>query len=109
MGLRRNVINAFVSDPVKWVNFSFMNRMIAPIGFYQLVRDLQSDVVHVEVDSTLKDRAEYDPSSNTIRAIDHSFGETFWDEKAALIHEGAHAMLDRFFVGQDINGKKSTS
>jgi hypothetical protein len=108
MGLKRNIIKALYSEPTRWVNFRFLNRMIAPMGFYHLASLVHTGKIKVNVDGTLTNKALYDPSSNTIIARDHSFGEDQLAEKAILIHEAAHALLDRFFSGHDINGKRST-
>lgn len=108
-----NVVNAFVSAPVKWVNFRFMDRMIAPLGFYYLAGLINAGEIKIDIDANISDGAQYDPTntsttSGRIIIRDRSFGENSLAEKATLIHEGAHAILDRFYPGHDINGKKST-
>lgn len=105
MGLKQNVINVLVSPPVRWVNFSFNNRMIAPMGFYQVASMVATDRIRCKTDSSLTNQAMYDPGSDTIIARDHSFGESYWDEKATLVHEAAHAMLDCLYAGKDLSGR----
>ena len=105
MGLRRNCINTFASAPVRWVNFKFANRMVAPIGFYLLAGHIANDRIKCDTNPRLKNHAEYDPTSNTIFAGHDGFGESYHDEKATLVHEGTHAMLDAFFGGRDKKGK----
>lgn len=108
MSLKDNLINALVSPPVRWVNFMHQNRGIAPIVFYRLAADVHGGKVKTKVDSGIQGRtAYYDPASNTVIASGHDFGTTYWDEKALLIHESAHAILDTIYAGRDMDGKRS--
>ncbi len=108
MGLKDNLINALVSPPVRWVNFMHQNRGIAPIVFHRLAHDVHHNRVKTKVDRSIEGRvAYYDPGSNTIIASSPDFGNTYWDEKALLIHESAHAILDTIYAGKDMHGKKS--
>lgn len=108
MKLKDNLINALLSPPVRWVNFMHQNRGIAPIVFYRLAADVHNGKVKTKVDSSIQGRiAYYDPGANTIIASGHDFGSTYWDEKALLIHESAHAILDTIYAGKDMQGKKS--
>jgi hypothetical protein len=106
MGLKQNVISAFLSQPVRWVNFTFLNRMISPICYYVAASYVQNGRIKCATDANLTDRATYDPIDDVITARDNSFGETYWDEKSTLIHEGAHAILDCFYAGRDMNSAK---
>src|SRR6476646_2033574 len=94
MSLKQNVINALMSPPVRWVNFTFKKRMISPICFYMMAGFVNSGRVQCETDSKLTDHAEYDPSDDKIRAQDGDYGSNYWDEKSNLIHECTHAILD---------------
>jgi hypothetical protein len=107
MSLKQNVINALMSAPVRWVNFSFANRMISPICFYMLAGYVNSGRVQCATDSSLSDHAEYDPGTDTIRAADGDYGGTYWDEKSTLIHECAHAILDCIYAGKDMSFKSA--
>jgi hypothetical protein len=108
MKLKDNLISALVSPPVRWVNFMHLNRGIAPIVFYRLAVDVHNGKVKTKVDSSIQGRiAYYDPGSNTVIASSHDFGSTYWDEKALLIHESAHAILDTIYAGKDMYGKKA--
>ena len=107
MSLRENLINALISDPVRWVNFEHRNRLISPICFYILGSHVSDGKVSTKIDRSIQGRtAFYDPSSNTIIASDPTFGSTYWDEKALLIHESAHAILDILYGGMNIQGEK---
>ena len=108
MGLKQNVMGALLSEPAKWVNFIHENRGIAPITLYHLAVHVHNDNVKTKVDTSIQGRiAYYDPQSNTIIASGHDFGSTYWDEKALLIHESAHAILDGIYAGKDMLGKKA--
>jgi hypothetical protein len=107
MSLRENLLSALISDPVRWVNFEHRNRLISPICFYMLWRYVNDGKVSTKIDRSIQGRtAFYDPSSNTIIASDPTFGSNYWDEKALLIHESAHAILDILYVGRNMQGKK---
>ena len=105
MGLQQNVINALMSPPVRWVNFNFAGRMVSPILYYMMAGYVNSGRVLCKSDSSLTDHAEFDPATDTIRARDGSYGDTYWDEKSNLIHECTHAIFDCIFAGKDVMGK----
>jgi hypothetical protein len=107
MGLKKNVIEALVSTPVRWINFTFANRMVSPILYYHLASLVDNNTVKCAVDSSLSNTATYNAATNTITASDGSYGETYFDEKALLIHECTHAILDCFYNGRDMNNAKA--
>ena len=107
MSLKQNVINALMSPPVRWVNFTFANRMISPMCFYMLAGYVNSGRVQCATDANVTDRAEYDPTTDTIRAADGDYGSTYWDDKSNLIHECAHAILDCIYAGKDMSFKSA--
>jgi hypothetical protein len=107
MGLQQNVLNALMSPPVRYVNFTFANRMISPICFYMLAGFVNSGRVQCKTNASVAGRAEFDPTNDEIVAEDGSFGDTYWDEKSTLIHECTHAILDCIYAGKDMDGKWS--
>lgn len=108
MSLKQNLIETLMSKPARWVNFEHQNRIISPIGFYMLAQNVVNGTVHTKIDRTIQGRmAFYDPESNTIIASDHTFGDTYWDEKALLIHESAHAILDSIYAGKNMRGHRT--
>ncbi len=108
MSLRQNLISALLSHPVRWVNFEHRNRTISPIGFYVLATLVSNGTVSTRTDSSIQGRmAFYDPNSNTIIASDPTFGGAYWDEKALLIHESAHAILDAIYAGRNSQGLRA--
>ncbi len=108
MSLKSNLIAALTSEPVKWVNFTHANRGIAPIAFYMLAVAVHEDRVHTKIDRSIQGRiAYYDSGTNTVIASGPDFADTYWDEKALLIHESAHAILDGIYAGKDSSGKPS--
>ena len=107
MGLKKNVVETLVSAPVKWINFTFANRMVSPIGYYYVASLVSNGTISCGVNSSLSNTAMYDPNNNKIIASDQSYGETYFDEKALLVHESTHAILDVFYSGRDMNNKKS--
>ena len=106
MGLKQNVINAFISLPVRYVNFTFANRLISPMAYYFAASYVDSGRIRCATDATQTDRVTYDPVNDVITAVDNSFGERYWDEKSVLIHEGAHAILDAFYPVPSANNSK---
>lgn len=108
MGLKKNIVETLVSTPVKWINFTFANRMISPVGYYYIASMVSNETIKCEVKAGLGNTAMYDPKKNTIFANDGSYGETYFDEKSLLVHECTHAVLDVFYNGRDMNGNKST-
>jgi hypothetical protein len=107
MGLRKNVVETLVSTPIKWINFTFANRMISPIGYYYIASMVSNEQIKCEVDAKLQHTAMYNFNKNTITASDGSYGETYFDEKSLLVHECTHAILDIFYKGRDMNGGAS--
>lgn len=107
MGLKTNVIQTLSSSPVRWINFTFANRMISPVGYYYIASLVSNDTIKCKVNGTLGHKAQYDVTNNEITASDGSYGERFFDEKSLLIHECTHALLDHFYKGRDMNGKAS--
>ncbi|QDU31577.1 hypothetical protein ETAA8_67360 [Anatilimnocola aggregata] len=107
MGLKKNVIEALASSPVKWINFTFANRMVSPIGYYYVASMVDNNTIKCAVDSNLSNTATYNAATNTITASDGSYGETYFDEKALLIHECTHALLDCLYNGRDMNNNKA--
>ena len=109
MGLKTNVIKALASDPIRWINFTFANRMMSPIMYWSLAGLFDNNKITCAVDSSLSDTATYDPGSNTLTASDGSYGETYFYQKALLIHECTHAILDCYYNGRDMNNNKAGS
>lgn len=108
MGLKQNLIDALMSPPIRWVNFEHQNRGIAPIVFYHLAGRVQEGKIKTKIDSSIQGRlAFYDPATNTVIASDNDFGSTYWDEKALLVHEATHAILDTIYAGKNTQGKKA--
>ena len=108
MGLKANVSRALRSPPVRWVNFVHKNRGIAPIAFYRLAVHVSNGTIGTKIDSSIQGRmAYYDQNTNTMIASDNDFGSHYWDEKALLIHEAAHAILDKIYAGKDSRGKRA--
>jgi hypothetical protein len=101
------VVETLVSQPVNWINFTFAGRMISPIGYRYIASMVSNGKITCEVNSSLNNTAMYDPNKNKIIASDQSYGETYFDEKALLVHESTHAILDMFYNGRDMNGGKS--
>ena len=109
MGLKTNVIKALASEPVRWINFTFANRMMSPIMYWQLAGLFDKNTITCAVNSNLDDTALYDPANNVLTASDGSYGETYFYQKALLIHECTHAVLDCLYNGRDMNNKKAGS
>jgi len=108
VSLKDNLIHALMSPPVKWVNFVHQGRGIAPIVFYRLAADVHQGKIHTKIDSSIQGRlAYYDPGTNTVIASSHDFGSSYWDEKALLIHDSGHAILDTIYAGRDTSGKRA--
>lgn len=107
MGLKTNVVETLVSTPVKWINFTFANRLISPMGYYYIASMVSSGTIKCAVNAGMGHTASYDVKNNTITANDSSYGETYFDEKALLVHECTHAILDIFYKGRDMNGGAS--
>jgi hypothetical protein len=107
MGLKANVLKTLASPQVKWINFAFANRMVSPITYQWLYGLVHGDSVTCEVDSSLSDTAKYDPDNNKLIASDGSYGETYFYQKALLIHESSHAILDTCYNGRDMNNNKA--
>lgn len=107
MGLQKNVVETLVSTPIKWINFSFANRLISPVGYYYIASMVSGGSIKCAVDAGMGHTASYDVKNNTITANDGSYGETYFDEKALLVHECTHAILDIFYKGRDMNGGAS--
>lgn len=99
MGLRKNIVETLVSTPVRWINFTFANRLISPMGYYYVASMVSNDTIKCAVDSSLSHIAMYDATNNKITASDGSYGETYFDEKSLLVHECTHAILDIFYSG----------
>jgi len=108
MGLKSNVLATLSSTPVKWINFAFANRMMSPIMYRSLYGLVDGGTIKCEVDSSLDDTAKYDADNNKLIASDGSYGETYFYQKALLIHESSHAILDCFYNGRDMNNNKAT-
>ncbi|WP_425615647.1 hypothetical protein NA78x_005577 [Anatilimnocola sp. NA78] len=109
MGLKTNVIETLASSPVRWINFSFANRLVSPIGYYYIGSLVSNNTIKCEVDAALGHTAMYDVTNNKIIASDGSYGERYFDEKSLLIHECTHALLDHFYSGRDMNGKAAAA
>lgn len=107
MGLKSNVLATLSSPPVKWINFAFANRMLSPVMYRSLYGLVDGGTVKCEVDSSLDDTAMYDPDKNKLFASDGSYGETYFYQKALLIHESSHAILDCLYNGRDMNNNKA--
>src|SRR5262245_6291964 len=104
MGLKSNVLATLASPQVKWINFAFANRMMSLICYQPLDGLVDNNTIKCEVDSTLNDIAKYDPGPpNKLVASDGSYGETYFYQKAMLIHECSHAVLDCFYAGRDMD------
>ena len=107
MGLKSNVLATLSSPPVKWINFAFANRMLSPVMYRSLYGLVDGGTIKCEVDSNLNDTAMYDPAKNKVIASDGSYGETYFYQKALLIHESSHAVLDCCYNGRDMNNNKA--
>lgn len=108
MSLKNNLVDVLFSEPARWVNFMHAKRGVAPIAFYHLAAAISTGRVKTKIDPSIQGRtAYYDPSSNTIIASDHDVGSTYWDEKALLLHEATHAILDGIYAGKDMYGKRA--
>jgi len=107
MGLKSNVLATLSSPQVKWINFAFANRMMSPIMYRSLYGLVDGGTIKCEVDSNLDDTAMYDPANNKLVASDGSYGETYFYQKALLIHESSHAVLDCYYSGRDMNNNKA--
>jgi hypothetical protein len=102
------VLATLSSPQVKWINFAFANRMMSLICYQSLYGLVDNNTIKCEVDSTLNDIAKYDPGPpNKLVASDGSYGETYFYQKAMLIHECSHAVLDCFYAGRDMDNNKS--
>lgn len=109
MGLQKNIVETLVSTPVRWINFTFANRLISPMGYYYIASMVSNGTIKCGVDSSLNNVAMYDATNNKIIASDNSYGETYFDEKSLLVHECTHAILDIFYNGRDMNNKAAAS
>jgi hypothetical protein len=107
MGLKSNVLATLSSPQVKWINFAFANRMLSPVMYRSLYGLVDGGTIKCEVDSNLNDTAMYDPAKNKLVASDGSYGETYFYQKALLIHESSHAILDCCYNGRDMNNDKA--
>ena len=107
MGLKSNVLATLASPPVNWINFAFANRMMSPIMYRSLYGAVDAGTIKCEVNSNLDDTAMYDPANNKLTASDGSYGETYFYQKALLIHESSHAILDTCYNGRDMNNNKA--
>jgi hypothetical protein len=107
MGLKSNVLKTLSSPQLKWINFPFANRMVSPITYWSLYGMVDGGKVKCEVDSNLNDTAMYDAAANTLTASDGSYGETYFYQKALLVHECTHAVLDCCYNGRDMNNNKA--
>ena len=108
MGLKSNVLATLSSPQVNWINFAFANRMMSPMMYRSLYGQVDGDKIKCEVDSNLDDTAMYDPANNKLTASDGSYGETYFYQKALLIHESSHAILDCYYNGRDMNNNKAS-
>lgn len=108
MGLKSNVLATLSSTQVRWINFAFANRMLSPVMYRSLYGLVDGGTIKCEVDSSLSDTAMYDPANNKLIASDGSYGETYFYQKALLIHESSHAILDCLYNGRDMNNNKAT-
>jgi hypothetical protein len=93
--LKTNIKNTLLSQPMVWINFSVAGVTIGTM-FYQILWGfINAGIVQCQVDKT-KVRAgaaaNFDPSSNTITTKTPEIRYT--DEKANLVHECTHAVLD---------------
>ncbi len=108
MGLKQNVLATLASPQIKWINLAFANRMLSPVVYRSLYALVDGGkVITCEVDSTLDDTAKYDPLNNKLVASDGSYGETYFYQKALLIHESSHAILDGIYNGRDMDNNKA--
>jgi hypothetical protein len=108
MSLKTNLIDILVSPPIRWINFTYANRMIAPMGYYYVASALHNGTIKCSINSKLGHTAAYDPATNTVIASSHDYGLTYIDEKSLLVHEATHALLDTCYNGRDMNGSKSS-
>ena len=110
MSLKSDLIAVLFSDAARWVNFMHAGRGIAPITLYHLAAAVQNGTVKTKVDASRGQGriAFYDPAINTIIATEYGFGSNYKDEKALLIHESAHAILDVIYKGKNFLGKKAS-
>ena len=108
MGLKSNVLATLSSPQVNWINFAFANRMMSPMMYRSLYGQVDGDKIKCEVNSSLDDTAMYDPANNKLTASDGSYGETYFYQKALLIHEASHAILDCWYNGRDMNNNKAS-
>jgi hypothetical protein len=108
MGLKSNVLSTLSSPQVKWINFAFANRMLSPVMYRSLYGMVDGNTIKCEVNSALDDTATYDPANNKLVASDGSYGETYFYQKALLIHELSHAVLDCLYNGRDMNNNTAT-
>jgi hypothetical protein len=104
MSITDNVTAVFSSPEIGWVHFQFANRLIAPAAYRSMLDLLKNKRLKCAVKSEIGNRAEYDPSADTIFAGDDGFGGIYHDDKSVLIHEGLHAILDSM-AGKDSAGK----
>jgi hypothetical protein len=109
MGLKSNVLATLSSPSVKWINFAFSNRMMSPVMYRSLYGLVDGEKIRCEVDSSLDDTALYDADKNKLFASDGSYGETYFYQKALLIHECSHAVLDCYYNGRDMDNNKATA
>jgi hypothetical protein len=108
MGLKSNVLATLASPQVKWINFAFAKRMMSLICYQSLYGLVDNGTIACQVDSTLNDIAMYDPGPpNKLVASDGSYGETYFYQKALLIHECSHAILDCYYNGRDMDNNKA--
>ena len=109
MGLKSNVLATLSSPQVNWINFAFANRMMSPIMYRSLYGAVDGGKIKCEVDSNLSDTAKYDATNNKLFASDGSYGESYFYQKALLIHECSHAILDCWYNGRDMNNNKAAA
>jgi hypothetical protein len=107
MGLKSNVLATLSSPSVRWINFAFANRMMSPIMYRSLYGLVDGGTITCEVNSKLNDTAMYDADKNKLIASDGSYGETYFYQKALLIHELSHAILDCYYSGRDMDNNKA--
>ena len=58
MGLKSNVLATLISPQVKWINFAFANRMMAPMLYYLLYGLVDKGTITFDVDPKLKNIAK---------------------------------------------------
>lgn len=107
MSLRSNTLDALCLPQTRAINFMYNSRLISPVGYAIVAAMVNDGRIAFAVDGNFTDMATYDPTTDTITARDNSFGE-FLDEKAVLIHECTHAMLDAYMGRRSESGGSAT-